>query len=379
MALTPSLKSIEDLFEKLEREARRAYFADERIDTVDHFYNFCVTAHSMKDHFFEHKGIIEKSVQKLCHDKWNKDKFLVAASEIANTSKHFALRKRSGKLKEVKTKTVEQRNSGFVNVYIEEDGLREEFVTRPDLSITLEDEQEYELWNFTDEVIKCWKNFLIEEASAKDYFNKNSSEARLAKCRAAASSGDATAQSTLAFMYHFGQDVDRDFAEALVWYRRAAEQGLAAAQFNLGLMYAKGQGVPRDSGAAVAWFRRAAEKGHAGAQYRLGLSYSLGEGVPQDDAQAATWLSRAAEQEYADAQFSIGARYCLGNGVPQNYTLAYMWSTLAGEGGHEDAPELRDNVAKEMTSAQIADAQRMAREWSDAHRAGGRGGVRTGR
>ena len=191
--------------------------------------------------------------------------------------------------------------------------------------------------------------------------------ARFAACRAAVESGDT---DTLGIKDAKSQSVPRDYREAMARYRRAAERGDADAQYNLGLLYRQGQGVPRDSGAAVAWFRRAVEQGHAGAQYRLGLSYSLGEGVPQDDAQAATWLRRAAEQGHAGAQYRLGARYCLGNGVPQNYTLAHMWTTLAGEGGYEDARESRDNVAEHMTPAQIAEAQRLAREWSQAHAAG---------
>lgn len=165
MALTPTLKSIEDLFGKLEREAYRAYHAKKEIHKADHFYNFCVTAHSMKDHFFEHKGIIEKSVQKLYRDKWNKDRFLVSASEIANTSKHFTLRDpRTGEPKEVKTKTVEPTKSGFVDIYIGADGLREEFVTGPDLMIILENRDEFALHEFTGHVRDYWATFLRSES-----------------------------------------------------------------------------------------------------------------------------------------------------------------------------------------------------------------------
>ncbi len=165
MALTPSLKSIEDIFGKLEREAYRAYHARKEIHKADHFYNFCVTAHSMKDYFFEHKGIIEKSVQRLYRDKWNKDKFLVSASEIANTSKHFTLRDpRTGKLKEVKTKTVEQRNSGFVEVWIGNGTTWDKFVELPDLIVTLENGGEFALHEFTGHARDYWVTFLRSES-----------------------------------------------------------------------------------------------------------------------------------------------------------------------------------------------------------------------
>ena len=193
---------------------------------------------------------------------------------------------------------------------------------------------------------------------------------QFAACRAAAENGDVDMQDTINVEYAKGQNIPQDYREAMAWFRRAAERGDADAQYNLGLLYHQGQGVPRDFGVAMAWFRRAAEQGHAGAQYRLGLSYSLGGGVPQDDAEAATWFRRAAEQGHAGAQYRLGLSHCLGNGVPQNYTLAHMWATLAGKDDHEDAVELRDEIARNMTPAQIVEAQRLAREWIEAHQAG---------
>jgi hypothetical protein len=40
-----------------------------------------------------------------------------------------------------------------------------------------------------------------------------------------------------------------------------------------------------------------------------------------------------------------------------------MWWNLAAVSGHENAIKNRDMVAKEMNSAQIAEAQKLAREW----------------
>ncbi len=162
MALTPTLKSVEDLFGKLEREAYRACHAEKEIHKVDHFYNFCVTAHAMKDYFFEHKEIEDKERYRR---KWNEDECLLAATEIANTSKHLMLRDQgTGEPKEVKTKTVEPTKSDFVDIYIGEDGLREEFVTRSDLMIILENGGEFSLHEFTDHVRDYWATFLRFES-----------------------------------------------------------------------------------------------------------------------------------------------------------------------------------------------------------------------
>ncbi len=70
-----------------------------------------------------------------------------------------------------------------------------------------------------------------------------------------------------------------------------------------------------------------------------------------------------AEQENAHAQFYLGVMYENGFGLPQDYVQAHMWYHLAVANGHKDAVTLRDRLAKQMTPAQIAEAQRLAREW----------------
>jgi len=55
--------------------------------------------------------------------------------------------------------------------------------------------------------------------------------------------------------------------------------------------------------------------------------------------------------------------YRKGQGVPQDYVQAHMWVNLAATQGREDARKARDILAFQMTPAQIAEAQRLAREW----------------
>ena len=59
--------------------------------------------------------------------------------------------------------------------------------------------------------------------------------------------------------------------------------------------------------------------------------------------------------------------YAHGVGVPKDFVLAHMWLNLAGEWVHEGAVKNRDIAAGLMTPGQIAEAQRMAREWLAAH------------
>ena len=105
-----------------------------------------------------------------------------------------------------------------------------------------------------------------------------------------------------------------------------------------------------------------AEQGIAAAQYNLGQMYRNGQGVPQDYKTAVKWYSLAAEQGFADAQINLGARYYKGQGVIQDYVRAHMWFNIAAIPGDKTASKNRDIVAKRMTSSQISEAQKLARE-----------------
>ena len=153
-----------------------------------------------------------------------------------------------------------------------------------------------------------------------------------------------------------------DYTTALKIFRPLAAQGIAEAQFNLGYMYYFGRGVPQDYAEAVKWHRLAAAQVIADAQFNLGMTYSSGRGVPQDYVEAVKWYRLAAAQGHADAQFNLGMNYSSGRGVPQDYVRAHMWSNLAAISGDADAVKNRENTAKKMTPAQIAEAQKLARD-----------------
>jgi len=179
----------------------------------------------------------------------------------------------------------------------------------------------------------------------------------------AAEQGNAIAQTFLGSLYAEGKGVTKDYAKAAAWHEKAAMQGYAESQFILGWMYDKGQGVPQDYTKAAAWFEKAAVQDHAKAQFILGGMYYLGQGVPQDYAKAAVWHKKGAVRGEASAQHLLGLMYAQGEGVPQDYVQAHKWLNLAAAQGNKSAAELRDNLARRMTSDQIAKAQRLAREW----------------
>ena len=161
-----------------------------------------------------------------------------------------------------------------------------------------------------------------------------------------------------------------DYETAYQLIKPLADHGDASAQYHLGIMYDEGHGVPQNHDKAMRLYEKAADKGNAEAQRRLGFMYEKGHDVPQDYNKASMWYEMAANQGNAEAQFHIGRLYASGQGVPQEYVLAYMWFTLAAS--HYPASETanRSNavanlneIAIKMVPEEIAEAQRMAREW----------------
>ena len=158
-----------------------------------------------------------------------------------------------------------------------------------------------------------------------------------------------------------GQTAEQEGVRTL---RQKAEQGDADAQYSLGVSYRDGKGVDRDYAQAVTWWRKAAGQGHASAQAALGFMYASGQGISKDDAQAVEWYRRAADQGIARAQFNLGVMYSRGQGILQDYIEAHKWMNLAA--AVPESAAARDRLAQQMTPAQIAEAERRAYEWRAA-------------
>jgi hypothetical protein len=68
----------------------------------------------------------------------------------------------------------------------------------------------------------------------------------------------------------------------------------------------------------------------------------------------------------ASTLFDLGMMYSVGRSVPVDYITAHKWFNLAAMQGSRDAARLRQEVAEQMSNAEIAAAQRAARSWLKA-------------
>ena len=79
--------------------------------------------------------------------------------------------------------------------------------------------------------------------------------------------------------------------------------------------------------------------------------------------EALEYWTVAAETGDPRSMLELGRFYLSGLGVPQNFILAHMWFNLAAARGEFEALSEREEVAEKMTSQQLAEAQKRAREW----------------
>jgi uncharacterized protein len=75
----------------------------------------------------------------------------------------------------------------------------------------------------------------------------------------------------------------------------------------------------------------------------------------------------AAAGNTPDALFELGLMYGAGRDVEIDLVSAHKWFNLAAMRGNDEAKRYRMEIAHEMSKAEIAEAQRLAREWLSRH------------
>ncbi len=86
------------------------------------------------------------------------------------------------------------------------------------------------------------------------------------------------------------------------------------------------------------------------------------------DVDSLAQYERDAREGRADALYNLGLAYSTGQGVTTDLVAAHKWFNLAAVRGVEAAKTWRNQLAGEMAPSQIAEAQRLAREWLNIFR-----------
>lgn len=180
----------------------------------------------------------------------------------------------------------------------------------------------------------------------------------------------------------------RSWKSARRLFELAGAKRRASGDYHLGVLYWRGLGGPRDLSAAVACFQSAAAQGHAAAQTAFGVALRSGVGVEKnneaalaqyrlaagagdcdamvqlatmhDPAEARHWLQRAAELGHGPAMLLLSDMLMRGDPVE---ALAWLYADVAVT-GDETALQRAHALAREMTGAEIAAAQKTGRSYA---------------
>jgi TPR repeat protein len=177
--------------------------------------------------------------------------------------------------------------------------------------------------------------------------------------RMAAEKGDGYSASVLS--QYFKQPDIKRFDEAIKWCRIAIDSGIWDESRLVSLEDLK----KRDDDYKVSFeaHRKAAEQGDAIAQFKLGFAYAIGTGTSMNSVESAKWLRRSADQGNTGAQGMLGMAYANGEGVPKDQVMAYMWLNLAAASGKSEIKKQLDELTRSMSKEEVAEGQRMTREW----------------
>lgn len=194
--------------------------------------------------------------------------------------------------------------------------------------------------------------------------------------RALAAKGVAAADSRLGYFYEIGYCAKRDWLEAAKWYGKAIAAGddaSAGSLSHMGRNWRLMNPNARMDPIIYELIEKAAKDGSAVAQFSLGvMNYPIGDPSFDENKgnlnEALIWYRKGADQGDIDSQVALGLAYAEGLGLPQDFVEAHKWYNLAASHAkyadmRSDLIKRRDDLAAKMTIAQIADAQKLAREW----------------
>ena len=207
------------------------------------------------------------------------------------------------------------------------EGIDEDNFLENALQTIEEDVPENLLPPFISAVQNVFADMLCDEKEETEEVDENIDEEEtispdmLELCMEKANGGDDVSQYILGRCYYYGEGVEQDFNQAVLWWTKAANQGNADAMNLLGLAYRFGLGVEVDYAKSLSLLQEAADKDCASALMNLGVCYQEGWGVEVDIEEALRLYMMAAERGDVMALFNIGLYYH----TEEDYEKAIYW------------------------------------------------------
>lgn len=146
MSILPKLNEPNDILLKLCRDSLIVYTSKKEQALIDNFFNFCITAQSLRDWCIKSCSISKDTM----HDYCNTHQALQVCRDIANASKHFSLTKDKPAVSSVNATEIKYTLLGSQD----DNGA----ITKPSLVIIDEDRTPFVLKDFLNDVVEAWIN-----------------------------------------------------------------------------------------------------------------------------------------------------------------------------------------------------------------------------
>ncbi|OPZ92571.1 MAG: Stage V sporulation protein K [Firmicutes bacterium ADurb.Bin419] len=178
-----------------------------------------------------------------------------------------------------------------------------------------------------DKLKKPKKN-LVKNQEKPKFFKETDMEICLAM------QGDPSDIFDVGFYYFFGLQVQKNYSEAILWFKRAADLRYPKAYYYLGLCYENGgYGILRDRKKAKSCYESASKLGQRDAMaYMKAMEYD-----DEGNYSAAFSLFQELDTLHIDAKAFLGYYYLEGLGTSVDYDLAVQLLETASEAKHEIA------------------------------------------
>ena len=118
--------------------------------------------------------------------------------------------------------------------------------------------------------------------SSAELLEKDSSVTVFRFQKKLAQRGNPQAQYNLARMYEYGNGVEKDLDQAILWYRKAATQDYTPAKHHLTFLNIQQNGFHEQHKAWVAQLKKESSEGEGESIFLLGQLYAMGLGVDKD-------------------------------------------------------------------------------------------------
>lgn len=140
----------------------------------------------------------------------------------------------------------------------------------------------------------------------------------------------------------------KNYADAMIWYRKAAASGNLDAKYEIAMIYYVGRGVKEDNELAYSWFKEASDGGHIMSTGYLGRMHDKGEYVETDWDEAFKLYSRYYELGGKDFfLIYLGEFYVFGiNGAPKDLKKALELFAIEGSSKSKAYIDILGKVGK---------------------------------